>query len=334
MNSQRQKAITVGVTGGAGYIGSHIVADLLEAGHRVIVLDNFSTGNLKNIFEHPDYRLIVGDVRDERALAEFTSNKLDVVFHFAASKAAGESMIDPVKYSDNNVRGTLLLLEHLVSAGVSRFVFSSSAAVYGNPNYIPLDEEHPRIAANFYGYTKIVIEDVLGWYAKLGKLQYAALRYFNAAGYDLQGRIRGLENRPQNLLPIVMEVAAGLRPELEIFGDDYLTPDGTCIRDYIHVNDLSKAHILAMNRLFEKDGDIIVNLGTGRGLSVLEILTHARRITGQLIPSRVVGRRAGDPAALYAVATKAYDELGWQANSSDAAHLIESMWKIYRELKA
>lgn len=328
-----QKRKTAGITGGAGYIGSHIIADLLERDVEVYVLDNFSTGNRKNIFEHPNYHLIEGDVRDRDAVQSFLAHRPDVVFHFAASKAAGESMVDPVKYSDNNLRGTLLLIEELVKAGIGSFVFSSSAAVYGDPQYIPLDEKHPRNPANFYGYTKMVIEDTLEWYSRLTGLRYASLRYFNAAGYDIKGRVRGLENQPQNLLPIVMEVAAGMRLELQIFGDDYDTPDGTCIRDYIHVNDLATAHILAMDHLLEKRENITVNLGSEKGLSVKEIVEQARIITGRPIPARVVGRRPGDPAALYASAAKAAAELNWRAEVSDAAKLIESMWSLYREIK-
>lgn len=323
----------VGITGGAGYIGSHIVAELLERDVDVFVLDNFSTGNRRNVFEHPRYTLIEGDLRDSEALNRFLACKPDVIFHFAASKAAGESMVNPIKYSDNNLRGTLFLIEEMVKAGIRNFVFSSSAAVYGDPQYIPLDEKHPRIPANFYGYTKMVIEDTLEWYSRLGGLRYASLRYFNAAGYDLKGRVVGLENQPQNLLPIVMEVAVGLRPELEIFGNDYNTDDGTCIRDYIHVNDLARAHILAMDYLFSEEKDVTVNLGSEKGLSVQEIVEAARRITGQPIPARVTGRRPGDPAALYASSKKALETLGWKAEVSDVQDLIESMWKVYREIR-
>lgn len=327
------KRKTAGITGGAGYIGSHIIADLLERDVEVYVLDNFSTGNRRNLFEHAHYHLIEGDVRDPNAVQAFLAHRPDVVFHFAASKAAGESMVDPVKYSDNNLRGTLFLIEELVKADIGSFVFSSSAAVYGDPQYIPLDEKHPRIPANFYGYTKMVIEDTLEWYSRLTGLRYASLRYFNAAGYDVKGRVRGLENQPQNLLPIVMEVAAGMRSELQIFGDDYDTPDGTCIRDYIHVNDLARAHILAMEHLLQKRENVTVNLGSEKGLSVKEIVEQARRITGRPIPARVVGRRPGDPAALYASAAKAAAELNWRAEVSDASKLIESMWSVYREIK-
>jgi UDP-glucose 4-epimerase len=330
MRPKRKKA---GITGGAGYIASHIVADLLERDIEVIVLDNFSTGNRRNLFDHPLYHLIEGDVRDRNALEAFLAHRPDVVFHFAASKAAGESMVNPVKYSDNNLRGTLFLIEGLVQAEVSSFVFSSSAAVYGDPRYTPLDENHPRNPSNFYGYTKMVIEDTLEWYSRLTGLRYASLRYFNAAGYDLKGRVRGLENQPQNLLPIIMEVAAGIRSELEIYGDDYNTPDGTCIRDYIHVNDLAAAHIMAMDYLLNQRENITVNLGSEKGLSVKEVVEHARRITGRPIPARVVGRRPGDPAALYASSAKAARLLGWHAKVSDAASLIESMWSVYREIR-
>ncbi|MBW7857989.1 MAG: UDP-glucose 4-epimerase GalE [Leptonema sp. (in: Bacteria)] len=320
----------VGVTGGTGYIGSHIVFDLIERDYEVVVIDNFSTGNRVNVLHHPNYTLIEGDIRNEAKLSQFFEQQLDVIFHFAASKAAGESMINPIKYSDNNLRGSLYLLEKAIQNQVRYFIFSSSAAVYGDPKYIPIDEKHPRQPANFYGYTKLVIEDTLEWYSKLNpNFHFASLRYFNAAGYDLKGRVRGLENQPQNLLPIVMEVASGLRPKLEIYGNDYATEDGTCIRDYIHVNDLSNAHLLAMDYLRNKNTDLTVNLGVGRGISVQQIVDEARRITGRSIQSSVVDRRLGDPASLYAAPNKAFQLLGWRAENSGVESLIESTWQAY-----
>lgn len=323
--------LKVGVTGGAGYIGSHIVFDLIERDYEVVVIDNFSTGNRANVLHHPNYTLIEDDIRSESGLAQFFEHKLDVVFHFAASKAAGESMINPIKYSDNNLRGSLYLLEKAIQNQIRYFIFSSSAAVYGDPKYIPIDEEHPRQPANFYGYTKLVIEDTLEWYSKLNpNFHFASLRYFNAAGYDLKGRVQGLENQPQNLLPIVMEVASGLRSKLEIYGNDYATEDGTCIRDYIHVNDLANAHLLAMDYLFDHNDDLIVNLGVGRGISVQQIVDEARRITGRPILSSVVDRRLGDPASLYAAPNKAFQLLNWKATNSSISSLIESTWQAYQ----
>lgn len=322
--------VRAGVTGGLGYIGSHVVRDLLERDVEVVVIDDLSTGTLENVV-HGDSRFswIEGDIRDPVALDRFLSHRPDIVFHFAGSKAAGESMIDPVKYSDNNVRGTTFLLEKMIQAGVHRFVFSSSAAVYGDPQYIPLDEEHVCRPANFYGYTKLAIEETLGWFSRLTPLRYASLRYFNAAGYDLRGRVTGLENRPQNLLPIVMEVACGMRGHLDVYGDDYPTPDGTCIRDYIHVNDLSRAHLLAMDHIMNLDENVVVNLGSERGFSVKEVLDVARRVTGRPIPANMVQRRPGDPAALYAKAGKALDLLGWKTEHSSPESIVESMWRVY-----
>lgn len=319
----------IGITGGAGYIASHIVWDLLELGHEIVILDNLSTGNRKNLPNLANCTFLEGDVGRPEDLDRFLPG-LDCVFHFAAWKAAGESMVLPEKYSANNVRGSFLLIERMLAAGIAALVFSSSAAVYGDPQYDPIDEAHPRVPVNYYGFTKLLIEENLGWMDRLKGLRFAALRYFNAAGYDVKGRVRGLEQSPQNLLPVVMEVATGQREELQIFGDDYDTPDGTCIRDYIHANDLASAHIAAMNYIVEQKKSITVNLGSEKGLSVKEILTAAREVTGREIPARIVERRPGDPARLVASASRARAQLGWQAKHSDAKTLISSMWDVYR----
>lgn len=308
--------------------------DLLERDVEVVVIDDLSTGTTDNLLQgETRFNWIEGDIRDPFALDRFLSQKPDIVFHFAGSKAAGESMSDPVKYSDNNVRGTTFLLERMILAGIHRFVFSSSAAVYGDPEYVPLDERHVCRPANFYGYTKLAIEDTLAWFSRLTPLRYASLRYFNAAGYDLRGRVTGLENRPQNLLPIIMEVACGMRERLDVYGDDYPTPDGTCIRDYIHVNDLSTAHLLAMDHILEKSENVVVNLGSGRGFSVKEVLDVSRRVTGCAIPARMVSRRPGDPAELYARASLAEELLGWKTVHSSPEEIVESMWRIYAARK-
>lgn len=319
----------VGVTGGAGYIGSHTVLSLVQAGHSVTVLDDFSTGSELNLLA--EVRLIRGSYRDPRVLEQFLAENLDAVCHFAALKAAGESMEKPEEYAAANIRGSLELIESLSKAGVRRFVFSSSAAVYGEPRYLPVDEKHPTDPVNYYGFTKKCVEDNLAWFSRLGRLHYASLRYFNAAGYDRSGRLRGLETKSQNLLPIVMQAAAGMRSGIEIYGDDYETRDGTCVRDYVHVEDLARAHVLAVERLGSKEEDIVVNLGSEDGLTVLEMLETARRITGKKIESRITNRRAGDPPVLIASSRLARDMLGWTAQCSDAQTIIASMWELYRQ---
>lgn len=321
----------IGITGGAGYIAAHIVHDLLESGHELVLLDNLVTGNPENLPQSENVSFIEGDVGSEKDLDSFFSHPMDTVFHFAALKAAGESMVEPAKYSANNVRGTFHLVERMVQAGVKNLVFSSSAAVYGTPEYVPMDENHPRKPINYYGFTKLVMEQNLSWMSELTGLRFASLRYFNAAGYDIHGRVLGLENRPQNLLPIVMEVASGMRPRMQLFGKDYDTPDGTCIRDYIHTNDLSSAHILAMEYLKREGRSLTVNLGSEQGLSVQEIIDEARKVTGHAIAVDEAPRRPGDPASLVASAKKAHELLGWKAKYSDANTLVKSMWSVYEK---
>ncbi len=321
----------IGVTGGAGYIGAHVVQDLIEAGHRVTVLDNLSTGARENIL--PDggaYQFLEGDLRREPDLQRFLETGVEAVFHFAASKAAGDSMRIPELYSENNVRACFRLIEAMSQRGLRYLVFSSTAAVYGEPQYLPLDEAHPTIPINYYGFTKLAIEQNLAWFSGLKGIRYAALRYFNAAGYDLRGRVRGLEQGPNNLFPIIMELAVGKRSRLEIFGRDYETADGTCIRDYIHVNDLSRGHLLALDYIVREDRDLTVNLGSEKGLSVLECLEAARRITGLPLPHVDAPRRPGDPPRLVASAAYARSALGWQTECSDVDSIVSSMWKVYR----
>lgn len=329
--SGAQRPVRALVTGGAGYIGSHVVYRLCDAGHHVVVLDNLSLGRRENV--DPRAQFVEGDVREPADLERAFSEPVDVVFHFAAWKAAGESMVDPAKYATNNICGTLTLLNAMLARGVRHFVFSSSAAVYGEPAYLPADEQHPLAPANYYGYTKLAIEENLRWYSRLKGLRYAALRYFNATGYDLQGRVRGRERNPANLSPIVMEVAAGERSALQVYGDDYDTPDGTCIRDYIHVNDLAEAHLKAMEYLFRHDEDLVVNLGTARGHSVLEVIHAAEAATGRSIPYEVVGRRPGDPQMLVAACALAEERLGWKAVHSDLETIFRSMVPVYLEKK-
>jgi len=258
------------VVGGAGYIGSHVVRAFLDRKHNVTVFDNMSSGCRENLF--PEARFIAGDIRNESEIGAAMRQGFDGFVHLAAFKAAGESMVAPEKYSVNNISGTLSLLNAAAANGSPACVFSSSAAVYGEPQYLPIDEKHPCVPENYYGFTKLEIERFLGWYDRLKGLHFAALRYFNAAGYDPAGRIKGLERNPANLLPIIMEVAAGMRQRIDIFGDDYDTADGTCIRDYVHVSDLAEAHVAALDYVVSRKSSLTVNLGSENGISVMEMV--------------------------------------------------------------
>lgn len=316
------------VIGGAGYIGSHVVRALIDHGHRVTVYDNMSSGKRENVFD--DTPFVKNDVMDYGALLDVMKKDFDGLVHLAAFKAAGESMIRPEKYSINNISGTLNILNAASTVGINRFVFSSSAAVYGEPQYLPIDEKHPTIPKNYYGFTKLEIERFLEWYDRLKGIRYAALRYFNAAGYDVKGRVRGLETNPENLLPIILEVASGMREKLQIFGDDYGTRDGTCIRDYVHVGDLANAHVAALEFIGRTDSSLTVNLGSDNGVSVKEMVEAARRITGHPIPVEAVDRRAGDPAELYATSLFAKESLSWQPRHINVEDMISTAWDIYR----
>jgi len=250
----------------------------------------------------------------------------------AALKAAGESMEKPSPYAVNNIAGSVKLFSAMDRAGIPVCVFSSSAAVYGEPHFLPVTEDHPTRPENFYGFTKLEIERVLEWYHKLGKIRFAALRYFNAAGYDPEGRVGSIEESPANLVPVVMEVALGSRPRLDIFGDDFATRDGSGVRDYIHVTDLADAHFLALDYLLQNKESLTVNLGSERGTSVFEMLDAARRISGREIPARIVARRSGDPAELVASSAKAKRLLGWEPRHSDIDTIMSTTWNTYLEL--
>lgn len=318
----------IAVIGGAGYIGSHTVRELLDRGHQVAVFDNLSSGHRTNLFAEAQFWH--GDILlPDQLRAFFAEVKPEGVVHLAAFKAAGESMLKPEKYSTNNIAGSLNILNAATEAGVKYFVFSSSAATYGAPKYLPMDENHPTEPENYYGYTKLAIEQYLKWYDQLKGLRYAALRYFNAAGYDVQGRISGLERNPANLLPVVMEVAAGMRTKMQVFGNDFDTVDGTGVRDYIHVNDLAIGHALAFEKLQSGSASFVVNLGVNRGASVLEVIQMAERVTGRTVAHDIVGRRAGDPAEVVADPRLAKELLGWQAQHSDLHTLVDTTWKAY-----
>ena len=314
------------VTGGAGYIGSHVVLALCEGGYEVVVLDDLSSGNREAVDDRAEF--IQGSTLNNDNVAT-ALNGVDAVIHLAAFKAAGESMIDPGKYSQNNISGTISLLNAMITHEVDKFIFSSTAAVYGYPKYLPLDENHPLEPINYYGFTKLEIERILKWYGELKGLKYATLRYFNAAGYDPQRRIQFLEKNPANLIPIVMEVASGRREKMEVFGNDYDTSDGTGVRDYIHVTDLATAHVKAIEYLNENES-IILNLATGESHSVLDVINKTKEISGKNIPYHIVDRRPGDPAELYARTTLAFDQLDWKANHSGLKSLIETTWEVYK----
>ncbi|WP_147613097.1 UDP-glucose 4-epimerase GalE [Treponema pectinovorum] len=315
------------VIGGAGYIGSHVVKELMKAGHSVCVFDNLSSGLRQNLFKENDF--IYGNILIERDLDSAFEKGFDAFIHLAAFKAAGESMLCPEKYSINNLNGTVNIINSAVKHDCKNMVFSSSAAVFGEPQYLPIDEAHPKNPENYYGFTKLKIEELMDWYSKLKGLNYAALRYFNAAGYDVEGFPCGLEQNPANLLPVIMETACGMRKIMKVFGIDYPTRDGTCIRDYVHVNDLSIAHVKALEYIAKKGENLTVNLGSETGVSVKEMLEEARAITGKEIPAEFVERRPGDPANLVASSKLAWEKLGWKPKYSDVHTLIETTYKAY-----
>jgi UDP-glucose 4-epimerase len=318
---------TILVTGGAGYIGSHVVKELLRQGHQPIVYDNLQTGHRKAVKEA---LFVEGDLADQERLKEtFHGYPIDAVMHFAADSLVGESVKDPLKYFNNNVINSLQLLEIIEEYNIKRFVFSSSAAVYGEPEKIPITEKHPCIPTNPYGETKWIFEKVLQTFQDLGKLSYISLRYFNAAGADPEGEL-GEDHSPEtHLIPLVIKAALN-GDSVPIYGTDYNTPDGTCIRDYIHVTDLAQAHILALNKLEEGGISGIYNLGNGNGYSVREVVETARKITGKKIISIESSRRPGDPARLVASSAKIREKLGWVPKYPDLETIVETAWRWHR----
>ncbi|MFZ4524700.1 MAG: UDP-glucose 4-epimerase GalE [Chlorobium sp.] len=317
------------VIGGAGYIGSHVTRAFLDKGYEVTVFDNLQTGFRENLFEEAHF--VHGDIMRPEQLRAVMAGGYDGCVHLAGLKAAGQSMLHPAVYAHANISGTINVLDHAAAAAISPIIFSSSAAVYGSPHYQPIDEHHPLNPENFYGFTKLEIECLLEWYDRLKGMRYAAIRYFNAAGYDVQGRVKGLELNPENLLPLVMEAAVGIRSKISIFGDDYPTRDGSGIRDYVHVSDLAEAHVTVFEYILKHDKSLTVNLGSEKGVSVFEMVERARAITGREISAEVVGRRAGDPAELVASSGKAKELLGWVPKYSDVDTLVSSTWKMYEK---
>ena len=314
------------VAGGAGYIGSHVQKQLLEEGFEVLVFDDLSSGDEVNILDGAEF--IRGNILDKDVLDMAMSQDIDGVVHLAAKKAVGESMVYPEMYAENNISGSINILNAMVNNGVKHIVFSSSAAVYGMPQYVPIDEKHPINTINYYGYTKRAIEENMEWYARLGKLDCAALRYFNAVGYAKDKSIRGKERNPQNLMPIIMEAATGKREKFSIFGNDYDTKDGTCVRDYVHVSDLAKAHTLALKKLMAEGQSFTLNLGTGLGTSVKEIVDATEKVIERKLNYDYAERRAGDPATLTANAKKAYEVLGWKPEYTDVEEIIRTVWNL------
>lgn len=319
------------VVGGAGYIGSHVVKALLQDGQEVTVFDDMSTGKEENLFSNAKF--IKGSILDKEAIGRAMAQHVDGVIFLAAKKAVGESMMNPVKYLNNNIVGAANVLDAMVEHNVPNIIFSSSAAVYGAPENTVIDENTPKKPMNWYGRTKLLMEEMMEGMsttdALKGKLNYVALRYFNAVGYDEEGQITGLEQNPQNLLPIVMETVMGTRKKMSVYGNDYPTPDGTCIRDYIHVTDLASAHVKALKYLDRTKESRAFNLGTGRGLSVQEMIDATERITGKKVNYDMAPRRPGDPPELVANANLAKEVLGWVATHSSVDNIVASTYRVY-----
>ena len=312
------------VCGGAGYVGSHCLEALKAAGYDCVVVDDLSRGHRAAVGESPLY---VGNIADDALMDRvFREHHIEVVLHFAAASQVGESMKEPLLYYENNLCATVALLRSMRRHEVGRIVFSSSAAVYGEPDTVPIPEESPKAPTNTYGETKLAMERLMHWCHVAYGLEYVSLRYFNAAGASPSGII-GEDHTPEtHLIPLVLQAAQGRREKVSIFGDDYPTPDGTCIRDYIHTSDLASAHLLAARRLLAGEGSGIFNLGSEHGLSVRQIIDAARKVTGRDFPVEVAPRRAGDPAVLIASHRKAREELGWVPAHSDAESILASAW--------
>lgn len=319
---------TILVAGGAGYIGSHMVALLVEKGYDVVVADNLCTGHWQAV---KGARLRVGDVRDAAFLDRvFTEFDIDGVINFAAYSLVGESVTDPLKYYGNNVVGAQTMLQTMKNHGVDKIVFSSTAATYGEPERVPILETDKTVPTNCYGETKLAMEKMMSWTSRAHGLRYVALRYFNACGAHPSGAIGEAHAPETHLIPLILQVPNGQREKISIFGDDYATKDGTCVRDYIHVTDLAQAHILALDYLLKGGDNNVFNLGNGVGFTVKEVIDVARKVTGHPIPAEISPRRAGDPAQLVASSDKAKDVLGWKPQYADLETIVSSAWAWHK----
>ena len=317
------------VLGGAGYIGSHTVYELIDQGRDVVVVDNLETGHLEAV--HEKARFYKGDIRDRAFLdSVFDKEEVEAVIHFAANSLVGESMTNPLKYYDNNLCGTKVLLESMVAHGIDKIIFSSTAATYGEPENLPILETDRTEPTNTYGETKLSMEKMIRWTGKAHNLRYVALRYFNACGAHKSGEIGEAHATETHLIPLILQVPNGKREAISIYGDDYDTEDGTCIRDYIHVTDLAWAHIQAVDYLCDGNESDVFNLGNGIGFSVKQVIETAEKVTGQPIKAVISERRAGDPARLIASSQKAQTVLGWKPENADLEKIVESAWKWHK----
>ncbi|MES2217658.1 MAG: UDP-glucose 4-epimerase GalE [Pseudomonadota bacterium] len=315
------------IVGGAGYIGSHMIRCAQHAGYTPIVLDNLVTGHADAV---GDVKLIIGDINDTVLLTQLFENySFAAVMDFAALAQVNESVNAPARYYHNNVSGTLNLLRVMMNAKVKNFIYSSSAAVYGEPQYLPIDEKHPIAAVNPYGRSMWMVEQMLQDFSHSYDLNCAVLRYFNAAGADLHADLAERHNPETHLIPLILQVAKGQQQAVTIYGEDYPTLDGTCVRDYVHVSDICDAHLLVLQALLDGKRSCTYNLGTGHGYSVREVLTTARIVTGNIIPSVISGRRAGDPAILVADASAIQQDLNWQPKYIKLSEIIQSAWEIF-----
>ncbi len=322
--------MTILVLGGAGYIGSHTVYELIDRGEDVVIVDNLETGHIEAV--HPKARFYQGDIRNRSFLdVVFEKEKIDAVIHFAANSLVGESMVNPLKYYDNNMCGTKVLLEAMVAHKIDKIVFSSTAATYGEPERIPILETDKTEPTNTYGETKLSMEKMFYWTSKAHSLRYVSLRYFNACGAHKNGNIGEAHNPESHLIPLILQVPNKQREAINIYGDDYDTKDGTCVRDYIHVTDLAQAHILAVEYLAMGNPSNIFNLGNGIGFTVKEVIDTARRVTADPIKAELSPRRAGDPAVLIASSDKAKSVLGWKPEHADLEEIIASAWNWHKK---
>lgn len=322
--------MTILVLGGAGYIGSHTVYELIENGEDVAIIDNLQTGHIKAV--HPKARFYKGDIRNREFLdSVLAKEKIDAVIHFAAYSLVGESMEKPLKYYENNLCGTKILLDSIVANGINKIVFSSTAATYGEPESLPILETDKTEATNPYGETKLAMEKMFKWVGRAHNINFVSLRYFNACGAHVSGEIGEDHAVETHLIPLILQVPNNKREHIYIFGDDYNTKDGTCIRDYIHVTDLAQAHILAVKYLRNGGNSDIFNLGNGIGFSVKEVIETARKVTGHPIPAQISPRRAGDPAKLIASSNKARKILGWKPEHAELEEIIATAWNWHKK---